>query len=453
MELDRRFRSFAMRILSNEKLIDNKKRRFEFKRKLLRQPHQVEYFHQVDDPYSHLSAQVLEKIAESYNVELIPRVVCEPDDVDVSERELLKNYGRRDVHAIAPHYGLTFTDAGVQPSKTLILQAQQILVKVVNVRNFSRLALEVGEALWSNNKNALDKLATSYGLASVPDTHAELNNNHKRRAKLGHFLGGTFYYGTEWYWGVDRFNHLEERLNVLGLKKPGAIQSVVIRPELKNIPSINAANITVEYFCSLRSPYTYISIQHVFDLMARTKVNLVMRPILPMMMRGVPLTTTKGKYFLSDCLREANHTFKVPFGNICDTFGDPVKRGYSLFEWARQQGRSEAYFMAFTKAVFAERIDAGADEGMEYIVQQAGLSWVEAKKVIDNKDWEEVLESNRLTLYNEMGQWGAPSFRITGGGDDTPFSTWGSDRLWLVEAEIERRSVLEKKPGESKIVN
>mgnify|MGYP000411229395 CR=1 FL=1 len=453
MELDRRFRSFAMRILSNEKLIDNKKRRFEFKRKLLRQPHQVEYFHQVDDPYSHLSVQVLEKLADSYNIELIPRVVCEPDDVDVSERELLKNYGRRDVQSIAPHYGLSFTDAGVQPSKALIILAQQILVKVENVRSFSRLALEVGEALWSNNKVALDKLASSYGLASVQDTHEKLNNNHKRRAKLGHFLGGTFYYGTEWYWGVDRFNYLEQRLNSLGLNKPGVIQSVVKRPVVKNISSINAPNITVEYFCSMRSPYTYISIQEVYDLVARTNVNLVMRPILPMMMRGVPLTTTKGKYFLSDCLREANHTFKVPFGNICDTFGDPVKRGYSLFEWARQQGKAEALFKSFTKAVFAERIDAGADKGMQYIVQQAGLSWLDAKKVIDNKDWEPVLESNRLTLYNEMGQWGAPSFRISGGGDDTSFSTWGSDRLWLVESEIQRRSLLKSTTAETKNVS
>lgn len=444
MELDRLIRSIAMRRFANAKIIDSKKKRFELKRKLFKQPHQVEYFHQVDDPYSHLSVQILKRFSESYNIELVPRVVCEPDDVDVFERERLKNYGRRDAHLIAPHYGLEFTDTGIHPSKALILLAQQILVRAVKVKNFTRLATKIGEALWSSNKSALDILAKKHGIASVLDTQSTLKFNHNRRAKLGHFLGGTFYYGTEWYWGVDRFNYLEKRLKSLGLKKPSAIQTVVKRPELKNISTITAPNITVEYFCSVRSPYTYISVQQVYDLVARTKVNLVMRPILPMMMRGVPATTTKGKYFFSDCLREATHTFKVPFGNICDTFGESVERGYSLFEWAKQQGKSEALFKSYTKAVFAERIDAGSDKGMQYIVQQAGLSWIEAKKVIGNKDWEEVLESNRLALYNEMGQWGAPSFRITGGSDDTPFSTWGADRLWLIEAEIERRSILEK---------
>ena len=35
------------------------------------EPHRVEYFHQVEDGYSHLAAQLLSKLLEHYDVELV----------------------------------------------------------------------------------------------------------------------------------------------------------------------------------------------------------------------------------------------------------------------------------------------------------------------------------------------------------------------------------------------
>jgi len=43
-------------------------------------PHQVYYFHQVDDPYSHLLAQALPRFLARYNIELKPHVVSPPPD-------------------------------------------------------------------------------------------------------------------------------------------------------------------------------------------------------------------------------------------------------------------------------------------------------------------------------------------------------------------------------------
>ena len=43
-------------------------------------PHQVYYFHQVDDPYSHLLAQALPRFLARYQVELKPYVVSPPPD-------------------------------------------------------------------------------------------------------------------------------------------------------------------------------------------------------------------------------------------------------------------------------------------------------------------------------------------------------------------------------------
>jgi 2-hydroxychromene-2-carboxylate isomerase len=41
------------------------------------------------------------------------------------------------------------------------------------------------------------------------------------RQRLGHYLGAMLYYGGEWYWGVDRLQYLESRLQSLGLQTEG----------------------------------------------------------------------------------------------------------------------------------------------------------------------------------------------------------------------------------------
>jgi hypothetical protein len=59
----------------------------------------------------------------------------------------------------------------------------------------------------------------------VWDTLA-LNNDLQRgdqlRERLGHYLGATFYFEGEWYWGIDRLHYLEERLSTAGLARAGA---------------------------------------------------------------------------------------------------------------------------------------------------------------------------------------------------------------------------------------
>jgi 2-hydroxychromene-2-carboxylate isomerase len=39
----------------------------------------------------------------------------------------------------------------------------------------------------------------------------------------------------------------------------------------------------------------------------------------------------------------------------------------------------------------------------------------------------------------DAGLWGVPSFRLLADDRHEAFSTWGQDRIWLVEQEIQRR--------------
>ncbi|MCP5070857.1 MAG: 2-hydroxychromene-2-carboxylate isomerase, partial [bacterium] len=164
---------------------------------------------------------------------------------------------------------------------------------------------------------------------------------------------------------------------------------------------------------------------------------LVLRPVMPMVMRGVPAPLRKGLYIMMDTHREAQD-LGAPFGKMVDPLGEPVLRGFSLFPWARDKGRGREYLQSFVDAAWTQGVDTGTDEGMRRVVERAGLSWSEAAPIIDNEDWREELEQNRLALY-EMGLWGVPSFRLIGPEGGPEFSTWGQDRLWVVEREIRAR--------------
>ena len=80
----------------------------------------------------------------------------------------------------------------------------------------------------------------------------------------------------------------------------------------------------------------------------------------------------------------------------------------------------------------------GTVAGLRRVVEEAGLSFDEARAALEKDDWQEELEANRLTMYEEMGLWGVPSYRLHEEGKPD-FSVWGQDRLWLVAAEIRRR--------------
>ena len=68
---------------------------------------------------------------------------------------------------------------------------------------------------------------------------------------------------------------------------------------------------------------------------------------------------------------------------------------------------------------------------MKQIVEAAGLDWQAARDIIGNDDWRAEAEANRAEMM-DLGIWGVPSFRV---GD---VSTWGQDRLWLVEDALKQ---------------
>jgi 2-hydroxychromene-2-carboxylate isomerase len=424
-----------MTYMASETRLEKSRIKKERKRKRSGRPHRIEYFHQVEDGYSHLAVQLIKPMLEQYDVEVVCHLVSGPGGDNLPEKELLLDLSLLDSAIVAPHYGLDFPAGAQSSSEKLIELANRILCSLDNAL-FSQVAIKIGRALLSGNEQALNSLARDYGCANVDITLSKLAAGDHRQASLKHYSGAMFYYEGEWYWGADRFYHLENRLIALGARGTGN-NLICPRPEIVVGDKKDDGSLTFEFYPSLRSPYTSMIFDRALLLAQETGVKLSLRPVLPMVMRGVPATREKGVYIMTDTAREARALGINWGGKIYDPIGHPARRCYSLYAWANKKGRGPQLLAAFVKAAFFKGINTNNDKGMKKVIEAAGLEWLEAKLVIGRDGWQDELEANRLAMY-KFGSWGVPSFRLLDAGGNQLLALWGQDRLWLFAREIKR---------------
>jgi 2-hydroxychromene-2-carboxylate isomerase len=427
--------SKLMTSMSSQASLNKKRKQLERKRRRAGELHVVEYFHQVDDGYSHLAAQVLYDLSQRYDIQLRCHIVTGAYDNNMPEPELLTALSAYDAGKIASHYSLNFPRQAKEPDQNYINLALSIMAKLDNQSRIESMQL-IGAALWSHDYQKLKILAKKLGVASVSEVLTVTANGNARRKALKHYSGGMFYYAKEWYWGIDRLYHLEQRLADLGIDRKANTPMIAPRQNIILGQAQDNGSLTLEIFASLRSPYTAIVFDRAVALAAGTGVTLDVKPILPMVMRGVPATSEKGMYIFTDAAREA-WAADVPYGQFYDPIGEPVRRCYSLYPWAHKQGKGTQLLSSFLNAAFAQGINTNTDIGLKTVVENAGLDWETAKRSLANDDWKELLEQNRMLMY-QHGLWGVPSFRLLNAQKEVVLAIWGQDRLWLIAREIQR---------------
>jgi 2-hydroxychromene-2-carboxylate isomerase len=435
--------------LASERTLERRRARAERGRRRAGAPHRIEYFHQIDDGYSHLAAQLLRPLLERYEVELALHLVEPERGPNLPEPELLLALSRVDAGKVAPHYGLRFPADTAPPDPRLARLGTRILA-AAPAADAPAIAVEAGDALWSADAPAMESLARRHGAADASEAAARVARGNARRKQLGHYSGAMLHYGGEWYWGADRLHHLERRLIGLGASRKPDATLLCPRPAIELGPLRDDGSLTFEIYPSLRSPYTAVIFDLALRLGAETGVRCVVRPVLPMVMRGVPATRVKGQYIMTDAAREAR-ALGLDWGPFYDPIGDPVRNAYSLHPWAEEQGRGNALLSHFLRAAFFEGIDTNRERGLRTVVERAGLDWSVAKRLVGNRDWEDAFEENRLAMYG-FGAWGVPSFRLLDEHGAPRLALWGQDRLWLFSREIqrllrERRATGAERPG------
>jgi 2-hydroxychromene-2-carboxylate isomerase len=232
-----------------------------------------------------------------------------------------------------------------------------------------------------------------------------------------------FAFEGEWYSGVDRLHHLERRV--------GGPECVPLfaPPELIFGTAGEQRRTVIDFYCSLRSPYTYLACERLAQLATHYRASVRLRFLLPMVKRGVPLSRAKRLYIVRDAAREARR-LGLPFGDIADPLGAPAERGLALLHHAIQQNRGAAFLASFLRGVFAEGIDAGSAAGLRNLARRAGIKTCEIDAALANLAWRDEAEHNRQAL-EAQGLWGVPSFAVEGRA-----ALWGQDRLWMLEEDL-----------------
>jgi 2-hydroxychromene-2-carboxylate isomerase len=191
---------------------------------------------------------------------------------------------------------------------------------------------------------------------------------------------------------------------------------------------VDASGPALELFFSFRSPYSYLALDRARALADTYGVPLVIKPVLPMVMRGLAVPRTKRMYIVRDAAREARR-LGIPFGRICDPLGVGVERCLAVFEDAEREGLAFELVHSAARGIWSEALDMANDDDLSIVVRRAGLDWSKTQRSLSRLAWRTRAENNRRALL-DLGLWGVPSFRL---GD---YACWGQDRMESIEDRL-----------------
>lgn len=432
MSLERKLRSRILNIIFSPRTLKLKRSLAEKRRRLTRRPHVVSVFLQLDDPYSYLLSHYLGSLKSSYDIELRLYLSQARGDEFQPEPDMLAEYAVADCVRLARELGVPFLDQGdCPPTEHRVGLSDAVAADSENKDDEMRRALAI---YWRGDSEAAARMSLTTN--SGGKSEDVIAKSQKLQQKLGHYNSAMLHYGGEWYWGVDRLHHLTDRLDKLGAAKSEAPDpllasirqamqiSLPIRPPAaaRDLPAI-------EFFHSLRSPYSYLLLQRMVDIAAAFGIELVLRPVLPMVMRGMQVPRSKLLYIARDAAREATR-LGIEFGKISDPVGPGVERCLAVYRYAQSENRGRDFLLNAGVAIWAEAIDVATDTGMRKVTGRTGLFWPDVEAAMKNDDWREAVEANRESMMN-TGAWGVPTIRM---GD---FVTWGQDRDWMLVRHIE----------------
>lgn len=197
--------------------------------------------------------------------------------------------------------------------------------------------------------------------------------------------------------------------------------------------------LSVDYFISFRSPFSYLSIHRVAQLEKDWDLDVVFRPVYPAAVRNPGLFSNPqaGPYIFRDCHRTAEY-LGLPFQwprpdpivqdletmKIADE--QPyIHRLTHLGAEAARRGRGLSFYQEVSHLIFGSGTeDWHEGDHLVAAAGRAGLDLAEMDRAIetDNAANEALIADNEAAL-DATGHWGVPVLAV----DGEPF--FGQDRI------------------------
>jgi 2-hydroxychromene-2-carboxylate isomerase len=380
----------------------------------------LELYYEVGDAHSQLCAALARRLLPRLKIPLVIHLVPEPDARTYPEEARQRDFAVTDAARLAPCHGLPLPQP-VAAAQRSAMEAQ--LARADNAAIFLEVELHCLKQI------AQGQTLLAPSALEIANCKAVLHTNRKRRARLGHYLPAMWQYRGEWFWGLDRLAFLRQRL-VADRALLGDAALSFVAPEKLPVAAVSP-DTPLEFWFSFRSPYSYLAAVELLRQRRNGRtVPLQVRPVLPMVMRGLPVPRIKRLYIVRDVKRSAD-ALGIPFGYIHDPVGDGVLRLLSVFPYEADTDTQLRYCAIAGQTVWAEGLDARDDAVLRSVFERCGLDWVAAQQKLAQGTDTQRAEADREALF-AAGLWGVPSFRYG------TFATWGQDRLWMIERAQER---------------
>ncbi len=434
LSIKQRLRSRFINIVLSTRTRDLKRRMAEMRRMVTGRRHRVSVFLELDDPYSYLLSHYLPIFAASYDIDMHLYLTQALAGAYSPRPNMQAEYAIQDCERLAHELGVPFLDKGGTPPVEHRRALLDALAGNAADPGFDSELLDAIAAYWRGDAEAVQRRAASTGHAG--SAAALLQKNQRKLQKLGHYNSAMLHYAGEWYWGIDRLHFLEARLAGLGLQRDDKVDSKLAsirQAMLVNLPVKPLAAASdlppIELFHSFRSPYSYLSLQRIFEVADAFGMTVRVRPVLPMVMRGMQVPRAKLLYIVKDAKREADR-LGIPFGNVRDPVGAGIERCMAVFEYAAGENRQRDFLINAGEAIWSQAVDVATDKGMRKVTGRTGLFWPDTKAAMTDDAWRDDAEENRASM-TESGSWGVPTIRV---GE---FTLWGQDRIWLLVRHLE----------------
>jgi len=380
----------------------------------LRAGRELELYYEVGDPHSQLCAALARKLLPRLKIPLRIRVVAAPDAATYPEEARQRAFAASDAARIAPCHKLRAPIA-IAPDQRAAFAAR--LCAAADTESLLQTASECLAALAAGKTLSADD-------AERRHADATLAANAARRRRLGHYLPAMWQYRGEWFWALDRLDLLAARLHADHALHDDAPLTNFDPGKLAE-PSA-APGTPLEFWYSFRSPYSYLAAAELWRRRQQGAYpDLQVRPVLPMVMRGLPVPRIKRLYIVRDVKRCAD-TLGLAFGRMHDPVGDGVLRLLTVYPHDADADTQLRYCAVAGQSIWAEGLDTTRDDVLRSVLDRCGLDWHAAQKKLAAGFDTKAAEAHREALF-AAGLWGVPSFRLGS------FTTWGRDRMWMLD--------------------
>jgi len=404
------------------------------RQRITQAPRRLDFYVDIADPMSYLTAQAVARLVQAYPVVLAVHVVTPPaSDVDPAPDMRVK-HAVRDARLVAEYWNVEFPGQR-EADSGMVRDVGTALIRDRPAADQLRAVLDLTGAMWRGDRKRLGELLHVHGTESSGSVAPVLNTHYAELRKAGHYQGAMLAYDGTWYWGIDRLPYLEAAL----AEATGSTAAPVVapRPEAERGPlKLSDQPLTCELWISFRSPYSYLALERIEAVLAPYGVPLVVKPVAPMVTRGLPVPGVKQMYIVRDAKREADR-HGIAFGELCDPLGPGIDHCLAIAHRAAQHGQLMAFARSAMRGIWTEALDMAEYVDLRQVVERAGMAWDDARAALAPEPTAQAVKAaqasaTELAVYN---LWGVPSIRC---GE---FVAWGQDRLDLLADRLRRHAL------------